>query len=116
MEQKAFHRKLTAILSADEAGYSRLMQDEKAATARLSNLCTESLATLFLKKIPKTDLKKRGVIPVVDAAYPFYACKHDLDKNKNSFEMFKKDPLRIVEIMEERANAYQHMFWDALRT
>jgi len=32
MEQKGFHRKLTAIFSADVAGYSRLMQDDEAAT------------------------------------------------------------------------------------
>ena len=32
MDPKAFHRKLTAILSADVAGYSRLMQDDEAAT------------------------------------------------------------------------------------
>ena len=32
MAQKGFHRKLTAILSADVAGYSRLMQDDEAAT------------------------------------------------------------------------------------
>ena len=32
MQQKGFHRKLTAILSADVAGYSRLMQDDEAAT------------------------------------------------------------------------------------
>ena len=32
MEQKGFHRKLTAILSADVAGYSRLMQDDEAGT------------------------------------------------------------------------------------
>jgi len=32
MELKGFHRKLTAILSADVAGYSRLMQDDEAAT------------------------------------------------------------------------------------
>ena len=32
MEPKSFHRKLTAILSADVAGYSRLMQDDEAAT------------------------------------------------------------------------------------
>jgi hypothetical protein len=56
------------------------------------------------------------VITVVDAAYPFDVCKHDLDRNKNSFEMYKKDPPRIIGIMEERANAYQLMFWDALRT
>ena len=32
MDPKAFHRKLSAILSADVAGYSRLMQDDEAAT------------------------------------------------------------------------------------
>jgi adenylate cyclase len=32
MEPKGFHRKLTAILSADVTGYSRLMQDDEAAT------------------------------------------------------------------------------------
>jgi adenylate cyclase len=34
MEPKGFHRKLTAILSADVAGYSRLMQDDEAATVK----------------------------------------------------------------------------------
>ena len=32
MDPRAFHRKLAAILSADVAGYSRLMQDDEAAT------------------------------------------------------------------------------------
>jgi class 3 adenylate cyclase len=32
MEPKGFHRKLTAILSADVVGYSRLMQDDEPAT------------------------------------------------------------------------------------
>jgi len=32
METKGFHRKLAAILSADVAGYSRLIRDDKAAT------------------------------------------------------------------------------------
>ncbi len=32
MEQKGFHRKLTAILSADVAGYSRLMGEDELAT------------------------------------------------------------------------------------
>jgi adenylate cyclase len=34
MDPKSFHRKLAAILSADVAGYSRLMQDDEAATVR----------------------------------------------------------------------------------
>jgi adenylate cyclase len=35
MQQKGFHRKLTAILSADVAGYSRLMQEDEAATVTI---------------------------------------------------------------------------------
>ena len=34
MEPKGYHRKLTAILSADVAGYSRLMQEDEAATVK----------------------------------------------------------------------------------
>jgi len=34
MDPKGFQRKLTAILSADMAGYSRLMQDDEAATVK----------------------------------------------------------------------------------
>jgi adenylate cyclase len=34
MEHKSFHRKLTAILSADVAGYSRLMQNDESATVK----------------------------------------------------------------------------------
>jgi len=34
MEPKGFRRKLTAILSADVAGYSRLMQDDETATVK----------------------------------------------------------------------------------
>jgi adenylate cyclase len=34
MDPKPFHRKLAVILSADVAGYSRLMQDDEAATVR----------------------------------------------------------------------------------
>ncbi len=34
MTQKGFKRKLTAILSADVIGYSRLMRDDEEATVR----------------------------------------------------------------------------------
>ncbi|HKW94603.1 MAG TPA: patatin-like phospholipase family protein [Methylomirabilota bacterium] len=79
------------------------------------NLGTESLTTLFLKKIPR-DSKKRGLIIVIDAAFPFNANAALLQTNKRGFQIFKRDPARIVGIMEERANAYQLMLWDALRT
>ena len=79
------------------------------------NLGTESLTTFFLKKIPRGSTK-RGLIIVIDAAFPFDSNAEFLEKNKRGFQVFKKDPARIVGIMEERANAYQLMLWDALRT
>src|SRR5512135_847893 len=57
MEPQGFHRKLTAILSADVAGYSRLMQDDEAATVR----------TLESYKAIITDLVKQHRGRVVDA-------------------------------------------------
>ena len=79
------------------------------------NLGTESLATFFLKKIPRAS-SKRGLIIVIDAAFPFDANQAFLDGNQRGFQVFKNDPSRIVGIMEERAGAYQLMLWDALRT
>jgi len=35
MQQKGFHRKPAAILSADVAGCSRLMQDDEATTVKI---------------------------------------------------------------------------------
>jgi TolB-like protein/class 3 adenylate cyclase len=57
MEQKGFHRKLTAILSADVAGYSRLMQDDEAATVK----------TLEAYKLIISDLVKQHRGRVVDS-------------------------------------------------
>jgi adenylate cyclase len=56
MQQKGFHRRLTAILSADVAGYSRLMQDDEAAT----------VATLESYKQVFSDLIKQHRGRVVD--------------------------------------------------
>src|SRR4029077_2863643 len=79
------------------------------------NLGTESLTTLFLKKIPKGS-PKRGLIIVIDSAFPFDSNAEVLAANPRGYQVFKRDPSRIVGIMEERANAYQLMLWDALRT
>src|SRR5512145_3577334 len=57
MEPKGYHRKLTAILSADAAGYSRLMQDDEAAT----------VATLEAYKKIFSDLIKQHRGRVVDS-------------------------------------------------
>jgi adenylate cyclase len=57
MDPKAYRRKLTAILSADVAGYSRLMQDDEAAT----------VSTLESHKQSFSDLIKQHRGRVVDS-------------------------------------------------
>jgi len=47
MAQEGFKRKLTAILSADVAGYSRLMGDDEAATVKTLSAYREILTTVI---------------------------------------------------------------------
>jgi adenylate cyclase len=49
MEQVSFHRKLTAILSADVVGYTRLMQDNEAATVQTLQAYKQIIADLVKK-------------------------------------------------------------------
>ena len=47
MADEGFKRKLTAILSADVEGYSRLMGDDEEATVRTLTAYREVLTTLI---------------------------------------------------------------------
>ena len=47
MAQEGFKRKLTAILSADVEGYSRLMGEDEEATVRTLNTYREVMTTLI---------------------------------------------------------------------
>jgi adenylate cyclase len=47
MAEEGFKRKLTAILSADVAGYSRLMGDDEEATVRTLTTYREVLTSLI---------------------------------------------------------------------
>ena len=47
MTQEGFKRKLTAILSADVAGYSRLMGEDEEATVRTITSYREVLTNLI---------------------------------------------------------------------
>ncbi|HSB80472.1 MAG TPA: patatin-like phospholipase family protein [Candidatus Methylomirabilis sp.] len=81
------------------------------------NLGTESLTTMFLNRMALDSTKRmRALIIVIDAAYPFDVDKRSLNETKKGYTVFSDDPSRIVGIMEERANAYQLLLWDALRT
>jgi len=46
MAEQGFKRKLTTILSADVVGYSRLMEDNEAATIQTLNIYRNSMSTL----------------------------------------------------------------------
>jgi hypothetical protein len=48
VEQKGFHRKLTAIFSAGVAGYNSLMQDGEAATVKILEAYKQILPDLFM--------------------------------------------------------------------
>ena len=47
MAEQGFKRKLTAILSADVVGYSRLMEDNEEATIQTLNTFRDSMTTLI---------------------------------------------------------------------
>ncbi|MCU0593546.1 MAG: hypothetical protein MUC57_19015, partial [Desulfobacterales bacterium] len=47
MQPKGFHRKLTAILSADVADYSRLIQDDETATVADLETCKQAFFDLI---------------------------------------------------------------------
>ena len=47
MAEQGFKRKLTSILSADVVGYSRLMEDDEAATVRTLTSYREVISTLI---------------------------------------------------------------------
>ena len=47
MDPKGIHRKLTAILSADVAGYSRLMQGDVAATVKTLESYNQIISEAF---------------------------------------------------------------------
>ena len=49
MAEKGFRRKLTAILSADVEGYSRLMGEDEDATIRTLTTYRELMSTIIQK-------------------------------------------------------------------
>lgn len=60
MTQKAFKRQLTAILSADVEGYSRLMGEEEAATVQALTSYREPLSSLIQKCEGRMELWNSG--------------------------------------------------------
>lgn len=79
----------------------------------------ESLGQIFFKKLKEpasgARSKRRGLILVIDASYPFGASDEELNRATSAAELLKLDPSRVSDIMEQRARSYQLLLWGVLR-
>jgi len=79
----------------------------------------ESLIELFLNKLSVDDpggVRRRALIIMIDASFPFDAAKAELDKAISPLKVLSIDPFRVQSMMEQRALAYQLALWSVLRT
>ena len=115
MEPKGFHRKLTAILSADVAGYSRLMQDDEAATVTT----LESYKQVFFDLIKQHrgrvvdspgDNLLADFASVVDAVQCAVATQKELQARNTELSESRKMQFRIGvnlgDVIEEESRIY----------
>jgi Patatin-like phospholipase len=74
----------------------------------------ESLLFLFLKKL-QDRRARRALIIAFDSSYPFSVGSRKLGRRADPFSLFTYDFSRIPSIMEERATAYQYLFFGSLQ-
>jgi adenylate cyclase len=94
MAEEKFRRKLTAILSADVAGYSRLMAEDESATVKTLETYREVMSTLIMQHRGRVidspgDNLLAEFTSVVDAVRcavavqkEFQACNAELPENR----------------------------------
>ena len=115
MEQKGFHRKLTAILSADVAGYSRLMQDDEAATVKTLEAYKTAISDLVKQHRGRVvdspgDNLLADFASVVDAVQCAVATQKELQARNNELSDNRKMQFRIGvnlgDVIEEESRIY----------
>jgi hypothetical protein len=74
----------------------------------------ESLLFLFLKNLQE-QRARRSLIIAFDSSYPFSVGYRKLSRRSDPFSLFTYDFSRIPSIMEERATAYQYLFFSSLQ-
>ena len=79
------------------------------------NSGTETLFSAFLKKLQEKKTK-RALIFAFDSSYPFEVGDRLLSRRSQPFSILTYDFSRIPGIMEQRAYAYNHLFFRTLRT
>ena len=115
MEPKGFHRKLTAILSADVAGYSRLMQDDEAATVRTLEAYKQIISDLVKQHRGRVvdspgDNLLAEFASVVDAVQCAVAVQKELQARNSELLETRKMQFRIGvnlgDVIEEESRIY----------
>ena len=74
----------------------------------------ESLLFVFLKSLQERQAR-RALIIAFDSSYPFSVGARRLSRRSDPFTLFTYDFSRIPSIMEERATAYQALFFRSLQ-
>jgi adenylate cyclase len=115
MEQKGFHRKLTAILSADVAGYSRLMQDDEAATVKTLEAYKQIISDFVMQHRGRVvdspgDNLLADFASVVDAVQCAVATQKELQARNTELPENRKMQFRIGvnlgDVIEEESRIY----------
>jgi len=115
MEQKGFHRKLTTILSADVAGYSRLMQDDEAATVTTLEAYKQIISDLVKQHRGRVvdspgDNLLADFASVVDAVQCAVATQKELQARNTELSENRKMQFRIGvnlgDVIEEESRIY----------
>jgi len=100
MTEQGFKRKLTAILSADVAGYSRLMGEDEEATVRTITAYREVLSTLIQQHNGKVldspgDNLLAEFVSVVDAVQCAVAVQKEIKARNNELPENRRMQFRI---------------------
>jgi len=115
MAQEGFKRKLTAILSADVEGYSRLMGDDEEATVRTITSYREVLFTLVQQHNGKVldspgDNLLAEFVSVVDAVQCAVAVQKEIKARNTELPANRKMQFRIGinlgDVIEEEGRIY----------
>ncbi len=115
MAQEGFKRKLTAILSADVVGYSRLMGDDEEATIRTLTNYLEAMGNLILhhrgRVVDTTgDNLLADFTSAVDAVNCAVEIQKDLAERNTELADFRKMEFRIGvnvgDVVEEEGRIY----------
>jgi len=113
--QAGFKRKLTAILSADVVGYSRLMDDNEEATVRTLNVYRGSMKALILQHRGRVvdatgDNLLAEFTSVVDALKCSVKIQHELDERNTDLSSERIMEFRIGvnvgDVIEEEDRIY----------